>query len=82
MATIRRHYDALRKALGAVMILYLLFLGVQFALAMRDGAQAHQTERIEQLERRIDRLDHGSSWQQLMELMASSWQLMALMATA
>jgi hypothetical protein len=58
MATIRRHYDALRKALGAVMILYLLFLGVQFALAMRDGAQAHQTDRIEQLERRIDRLDH------------------------
>jgi len=58
MATIRRHYDALRKALGAVMILYLLVLGVQFALAMRDGAQAHQTERIEQLERRLDRLDH------------------------
>ena len=58
MATIRRHYDALRKALGAVMILYLLFLGVQLALAMRDGAQAHQTDRIEQLERRLDRLDH------------------------
>ena len=58
MATIRRHYDALRKALGALMFLYLLFLGVQFAVAMRDGAQAHQTDRIEQLERRIDRLDH------------------------
>ena len=58
MATIRRHYDVLRKTLGAVMILYLLFLGVQFALAMRDGAVAHQTDRIEQLERRIDRLDH------------------------
>jgi len=58
MATIRRHYDALRKVLGAVMILYLLFLGVQFALAMRDGAQAQQTDRIEQLERRLDRLDH------------------------
>jgi len=58
MATIRRHYDVLRKTLGAVMILYLLFLGVQFALAMRDGAVAQQTDRIEQLERRIDRLDH------------------------
>ena len=58
MATIRRHYDVLRKTLGAVMILYLLFLGVQFALAMHDGAQAQQTDRIEQLERRIDRLDH------------------------
>ena len=58
MATIRRHYDALRKTLGALMFLYLLFLGVQFAAAMRDGAQAQETERIEQLERRIDRLDH------------------------
>ena len=58
MATIRRHYDALRKTLGAVMILYLLFLGVQFAVAMRDGAQAQETDRIQQLERRIDRLDH------------------------
>lgn len=58
MATIRRHYDALRKWLGTVMILYLLFLGVQFALAMRDGAQAEQADRVQQLERRIDRLDH------------------------
>jgi len=58
MATIRRHYDALRKTLGAVMILYLLFLGVQFAVAMRDGTRAQETHRIEQLERRIDRLDH------------------------
>ncbi|HOQ47919.1 MAG TPA: glycosyl hydrolase 108 family protein [Bryobacteraceae bacterium] len=58
MATIRRHYDALRKTLGAVMILYLLFLGVQFAVAMRDGAQTQETDRIQQLERRIDRLDH------------------------
>ncbi|MGQ9677623.1 MAG: glycoside hydrolase family 108 protein [Chloroflexota bacterium] len=58
MATIRRHYDALRKTLGALMILYLLFLGVQFALAMRDGAKAREVEPIQQLERRIDRLDH------------------------
>jgi hypothetical protein len=58
MATIRRHYDALRKALGAVMILYLLVLGVQFAVAMRDGTQAQEADRIQQLERRIDRLDH------------------------
>ena len=58
MATIRRHYDALRKALGAVMILYLFFLGVQFAVAMRDGAQAQEADRVQQLERRIDRLDH------------------------
>ncbi len=58
MATIRRHYDALRKMLGDVMILYLLFLGVQFALAMRDGAQPQEADRIQQLERRIDRLDH------------------------
>jgi hypothetical protein len=58
MATIRRHYDALRKTLGAVMILYLLFLGVQFAVAMRDGAQTQEADRIQQLERRIDRLDH------------------------
>jgi hypothetical protein len=58
MATIRWHYDALRKALGAVMILYLLFLGVQFAVAMRDGAQAQEVDRTQQLEQRIDRLDH------------------------
>jgi hypothetical protein len=58
MATIRRHYDALRKTLGALMILYLLVLGVQFAVAMRDGGQAQETDRIQQLERRIDRLDH------------------------
>jgi hypothetical protein len=58
MATIRRHYDALRKALGAAMILYLLFLGVQFAVAMRDGTQGQEADRIQQLERRIDRLDH------------------------
>jgi len=58
MAAIRRHYDALRKTLGAVMILYLLFLGVQFAIAMRDGAEAREADRIQQLERRIDRLDH------------------------
>jgi hypothetical protein len=58
MATIRRHYDALRKTLGAVMILYLLLLGVQFAVAMRDGARAQEADRIQQLERRIDRLDH------------------------
>jgi hypothetical protein len=58
MATIRRHYDALRKTLGALMILYLLFLGVQFAVAMRDGAEAQEADRIQQLERRIDRLDH------------------------
>jgi hypothetical protein len=58
MTTIRRHYDALRKTLGVVMILYLLFLGVQFAVAMRDGAEAHEADRVQQLERRIDRLDH------------------------
>jgi len=58
MAAIRRHYDALRKTLGAVMILYLLVLGVQFALAMRDGTQAQEADRIQQLERRLDRLDH------------------------
>ncbi len=58
MAAIRRHYDALRKTLGALMMLYLLFLGVQFATAMRDGAEAREAERIQQLERRIDRLDH------------------------
>jgi len=58
MATIRRHYDALRKTLGAVMILYLLVLGVQFAVAMRDGTQAQEADRVQQLERRIDRLDH------------------------
>lgn len=58
MSTIRRHYDALRKTLGAVMTLYLLFLGVQFALAMRDGAEVQEADRIQQLERRIDRLDH------------------------
>ena len=58
MATIRWHYDALRNALGAVMILYLLFLGVQFAVAMRDGAQAQEVNRTQQLERRLDRLDH------------------------
>lgn len=55
MATIRRHYDALRKMLGAVMILYLLFLGVQ--LAIMRGAEAPQ-DRIQHLEQRIDRLDH------------------------
>ncbi len=58
MATIRRHYDALRKTLGALMILYLLFLGGHVAIAMRDGAEAQEADRIEQLERRIDRLDH------------------------
>lgn len=58
MATIRRHYDALRKTLGALMTLYVLFLGVQFAVAMRDGAQAQEGDRMQQLERRIDRLDH------------------------
>jgi hypothetical protein len=57
MATIRRHYDALRKALGAVMILYLFFLGVQFAGAVRDGVQVQEADRIQQLERRLDRLD-------------------------
>jgi hypothetical protein len=58
VATIRRHYDVLRKTLGAVMILYLLFLGVQFAVAMRDGVQTQEADHIQQLERRIDRLDH------------------------
>jgi len=58
VATIRRHYDALRKTLGALMILYLLFLGGHVAIAMRDGAEAQEADRIEQLERRIDRLDH------------------------
>jgi hypothetical protein len=58
MTTIRRHYNALRKTLGAVMIFYLLLLGVQFAVAMRDGARAEEAGRIQQLERRIDRLDH------------------------
>jgi hypothetical protein len=58
VSTIRRHYDALRKMLSAVMILYLLLLGVQFAIAMRDGAQGREADRIQQLERRIDRLDH------------------------
>ena len=58
MGIIRWHYDALRKALGAVMILYLLFLGVQFAVDMRNGAQAQEVDRTQQLEQRIDRLDH------------------------
>ena len=63
MITFRKHYDVFRQSLTAVMILYLLLAGCEIGAVALARTDASSDQSIQNLERRLDRMDRD--WERL-----------------